>query len=108
MGLEFIRLGSYAVHKSVSDSIAKSVAVDMDASNILNYGRIYPFKDNYDIEEKKIKKGVIKYKVVVIFTNKKGKEKVSNINITVLVKKGPKMDKKVAKVAEILKKNSKN
>ena len=108
MGLEFIRLGSYAVHKSVSDSIAKSVAADMEASNILNYGHIYPFKDNYDIEEKKIKKGVIKYKVDVPFTDKKGKEKVSNMNITVVVKKGPKMDKNVAKVAEILKKNSKN
>jgi hypothetical protein len=107
MGLEFIRLGSYAVHKSVSDSIAKSVAADMDAANILNYGHIYPFKDNYDIEEKKIKKGVIKYKVDVPFTDKKGKEKVSDMNITVIVKKGPKMDKYIEKVAEILKKNSK-
>ena len=107
MGLEFIRLGSYAIHKSVSDSIAKSVAADMEASNILNYGHIYPFKDNYDIEEKKIKKGVIKYKVEVPFTDKKGNEKVSAMDITVIVKKGPKMDKNVAKVAEILKKNSK-
>ncbi len=108
MGLEFIRLGSYAVHKSVSDSISKSVAADMEASNILNYGHIYPFKDNYDIEEKKIKKGVIKYKVDVPFKDKKGKEKVSDMNITVIVKKGPKMDKHIAKVVEILKKNSKS
>lgn len=107
MGLEFIRLGSYAVHKSVSDSIAKSVATDMEASSILNYGHIYPFKDNYDIEEKKIKKGVIKYKVDIPFTDKKGRAKVSNMNVTVIVKKGPKMDKYVAKVAELLKKNSK-
>ena len=108
MGLEFIRLGSYAVHKSVSDSISKSVAADMDASKILNYGHIYPFKDNYDIEEKKIKKGVIKYKVEVPFTDKKGKAKVSDMNVTVIVKKGPKMDKHIAKVVEILKKNSKS
>ncbi|MHA2036161.1 MAG: hypothetical protein ACW98X_06990 [Promethearchaeota archaeon] len=107
MGLEFIRLGSYAVHKSVSDTIAKSMASDMEASNILNYGHIYPYKDNYDIEEKKIKKGVVKYKVDVPFTDKKGKEKVSNMNITIIVKKGPKMDKHIDKVADLLKKNSK-
>ncbi|MFW9970162.1 MAG: hypothetical protein ACFFDF_08175 [Candidatus Odinarchaeota archaeon] len=107
MGLEFIRLGSYAVHKSVSDSIAKSIAADMEASNILNYGHIYPIKDNYDIEEKKIKKGVIKYTVDVPFTDKKGNPKITNMNITVIVKKGPNMDKDIAKVAEILKKNSK-
>ena len=108
MGLEFIRLGSYAVHKSVSDSIAKSVATDMEASNILNYGHIYPFKDNYDIEEKKIKKGVIKYVVDVPFTDKKGKPQVSNMNVTVIIKKGSNMDEDVAKVAELLKKNSKS
>jgi hypothetical protein len=108
MGLEFIRLGSYAVHKSVSDSIAKSIAADMEASNILNYGFIYPIKDNYDIEEKKIKKGVIKYKVDVPFTDKKGKSKVSDMNVTVIIKKGPNMDGDIAKVAEILKKNSKS
>ncbi|MHA2007802.1 MAG: hypothetical protein ACXABO_09705 [Promethearchaeota archaeon] len=108
MGLEFIRLGSYAVHKSVSDSIAKSVAADMEASNILNYGHIYPFKDNYDIGEKKIKKGVIKYTVDVPFTDKKGKDKVSNMNVTVIVKKGPKMEKYVEKVAKLLKENSKS
>jgi hypothetical protein len=107
MGLEFIRLGSYAVHKSVSDSIAKSVAADMEASNILNYGHIYPIKDNYDIGEKKIKKGVITYIVDVPFTDKKGKPKVSNMNVTVIVKKGPNMDEDIAKVAELLKKNSK-
>ena len=107
MGLEFIRLGSYAVHKSVSDSIAKSIATDMEASSILNYGHIYPFKDNYDIVEKKIKKGVIKYKVDVPFTGKKGKPQVSNMNVTVIVKKGPNMDEDIAKVAELLKKNSK-
>ena len=107
MGLEFIRLGSYAVHKSVSDSIAKSVAANMEASNILNYGHIYPIKDNYDIGEKKIKKGVITYIVDVPFTDKKGKPKVSNMNVTVIVKKGPNMDEDIAKVAELLKKNSK-
>ncbi len=108
MGLEFIRLGSYAVHKSVSDSIAKSVAADMEASSILNYGHIYPFKDNYDIEEKKIKKGVIKYVVDVPFIDKKGKPQVSNMKVTVIIKKGPNMDEDVAKVAELLKKNSKS
>ena len=107
MGLEFIRLGSYAVHKSVSDSIAKSIATDMEASSILNYGHIYPFNDNYDIVEKKIKKGVIKYKVDVPFTGKKGKPQVSNMNVTVIVKKGPNMDVDIAKVAKLLKKNSK-
>ena len=108
MGLEFIRLGSYAAHKSVSDSIAKSVAADMEASNILNYGHIYPIKDNYDVEEKKIKKGVIKYKVDIPFTDKKGKPKVTNMNVTVIVKKGPNMDEDIAKVAELLKKNSRS
>ena len=108
MGLEFIRLGSYAVHKSVSDSIAKSVAADMKASNILNYGHIYPIKDNYDVEEKKIKKGVVKYKVDVPFTDKKGKPKVSNMNVTVIVKKGSNMDEDIAKVADLINKNSKN
>ena len=108
MGLEFIRLGSYAVHKSVSDSISKSVAADMEASSILNYGHIYPFKDNYDIEEKKIKKGVIKYVVDVPFTDKKGKPQVSNMNVTLIIKKGPNMDEDIAKVAELLKKNSKS
>ena len=108
MGLEFIRLGSYAAHKSVSDSIAKSVAADMEASNILNYGHIYPIKDNYDIEEKKIKKGVVKYKVDIPFADKKGNPKVTNMNVTVIVKKGPNMDEDIAKVAELLKKNSKN
>jgi len=107
MGLEFIRLGSYAVHKSISDSIAKSVAADMEASNILNYGHIYPIKDNYDIEEKKIKKGVVKYKVDVPFTDKKGNPKVSDMEVTVIVKKGSNMDEDIAKVAEILKQNSK-
>ena len=108
MGLEFIRLGSYAVHKSVSDSIAKSVAADMKASNILNYGHIYPIKDNYDVEEKKIKKGVVKYKVDVPFTDKKGKPKVSNMNVTIIVKKGSNMDEDIAKVADLINKNSKN
>ena len=108
MGLEFIRLGSYAVHKSVSDSIAKSVAADMEGSNILNYGHIYPIKNNYDIEEKKIKKGVVKYKVDVPFTDKKGKPQVSNMQVTVIVKKGPNMDEDIAIVADLLKKNSKN
>jgi hypothetical protein len=108
MGLEFIRLGSYAVHKSVSDSIAKSVAADMEASNILNYGHIYPIKNNYDIEEKKIKKGVVKYKVDVPFTDKKGKPQVSNMQVTVIVKKGPNMDEDIAIVADLLKKNSKD
>jgi len=108
MGLEFIRLGSYAAHKSVSDSIAKSVAADMEASNILNYGHIYPIKGNYDIEEKKIKKGVVKYKVDIPFADKKGNPKVTNMNVTVIVKKAPNMDEDIAKVAELLKKNSKN
>ena len=108
MGLEFIRLGSYAVHKSVSDSIAKSVAADMEASNILNYGHIYPIKNNYDIEEKKLKKGVVKYKVDVPFTDKKGKPQVSNMQVTVIVKKGPNMDEDIAIVADLLKKNSKD
>lgn len=108
MGLEFIRLGSYFAYKSVSDSIAKSVAADMEASKILNYGHIYPIKDNYDVEEKKIKKGVVKYKVDVPFKDKKGKDKVSNMNVTVIVKKGPNMDEDIAKVADLINKNSKS
>jgi len=107
MGLEFIRLGMYKISKSISDSIAKSIAADMDASNILNYGHIYPIKDNYDIVEKKIKKGVVKYKVDIPFTDKKGKEKVSDMNVTVIVKKGSNMDEDIDIVSKLLKKNSK-
>ena len=107
MGLEFIRLGMYKIHKSISDSIAKSIAADMEASNILNYGHIYPIMDNYDIVEKKIKKGVVKYKVDVPFTDKKGREKVSDMNIAVIVKKGSNMDEDIDKVLKLLKKNSK-
>ena len=107
MGLEFIRLGSYAVHKSVSDSIAKSVATDMEASNILNCFCSKLDFLNFSLNLKKIKKGVIKYKVDVPFTGKKGKPQVSNMNVTVIVKKGPNMDEDIAKVAELLKKNSK-
>lgn len=99
--LSIINLGSYLYNKAIMDQIAKSVAGASE--KMVNFGVIYPTKGCYEVGQESKGFGIkspnrVKYKVDVPFTNKKGKEEVADLTITVI----PNIDWKNPEMANIL------
>jgi hypothetical protein len=98
--LSMINLGSYLYNKAIMEQIAKSVA---GATNFIPFGAIYPIKDCYEVEQSSKGFGVknpnrVTYKVDVPFKNKKGKEEVADLTVSII----PNLDWKQPEMAEVL------
>ena len=106
--LNLIALGSYAYNKSIMEQIAK--ALSTEPGELVSYGVLYPIKDCYEVErqpKKKFKYSVL-YKVDVPYKDKKGKDKVADMDIQVeILKSDPDLEAKLIKIEEILKANAK-
>nr|MDO8114472.1 hypothetical protein [Candidatus Sigynarchaeota archaeon] len=100
--LSLINLGTYAYNKAIMDQIAKTVASGANV-NMVNFGVIYPIKGCYEVSQESKGFGVknpnrVKYKVDVPFTNKKGKEEIADLTVSVI----PNRDWKSPEMADIL------
>ncbi len=98
--LTAINLGTYSYNKAIMDQIAKSVAA---GTPMVNFGTVYPIKGATEIEQTSKGFGVkspnrVKYKVMVNFLNKKGKEETADLQVALI----PNLDWKDPKMAEIL------
>ncbi|MEX2680001.1 MAG: hypothetical protein Q6373_000235 [Candidatus Sigynarchaeota archaeon] len=99
--LSMINLGSYLYNKAIMDQIAKSVSGA--SGTFIPFGVIYPIKGCYEVAQESKGFGVknpnrVKYKIDVPFTNKKGKEEIADMTISVI----PNRDWKSPEMAEIL------
>ncbi len=86
--LSMIQLGSYMYNKSIMDQIAKSIAGG--SGTMVNYGVMYPIKNCYNIEQEA--KGFrakindrVNYKVDVPYKDKKGKEEIADLSVSVII-----------------------
>ncbi len=108
--LSLIQLGSYMYNKSIMEQISKSLTEGSAA--VVNYGVMYPIRDGYDIEQEakgfraEIKDRV-NYKVDVPYKNKKGKEEIADLNVSVVINiNNPEITPLLNKVEEILRANA--
>lgn len=109
--LSMIQLGSYMYNKSIMDQVAKSVAGG--SGTMVNYGVMYPIKNCYNIEQEakgfgaKVKDRV-NYKVDVPYKDKKGKEEVADLSVSVIINiKNPDITPLLNKIEAILRANAK-
>jgi len=106
--LTLIKLGTYAYNQSIMKQIAK--ALSSDPGELVSYGVLYPIKDCYDVQRqpnKKFKYSCL-YKVDVPYTDKKGNEKIADMDVQVeILKSDPDLEDKLIKIEEILKANAK-
>ncbi len=82
--LSIIAMGSYLYNKSIMEQVMKSV--NADAGQFVPFGVIYPIKNCYEVAQKSKGFGVkspnrVEFKVDVTFTNKKGKEETSVMEV---------------------------
>lgn len=113
--LSFIAMGSYLYNKSIMEQVMKSV--NAGAGSFIPFGVIYPIKNCYDVKQASKGFGVkspnrVQFNVDVTFTNKKGKEETSALDMVVypLLKddwKNPEMAKILGQVEAALKKVAK-
>nr|MDO8113828.1 hypothetical protein [Candidatus Sigynarchaeota archaeon] len=94
----------YGYVRQIMEQIAKSMTIEFAADKIVNYGFMFPIKNNYLIERKENKKDRIKYKVDFPYTNDKEKEEIAHLDICVIIsEKNPEMELTLTKIEETLK-----
>ncbi|MHA2264871.1 MAG: hypothetical protein ACXAEN_20960 [Candidatus Thorarchaeota archaeon] len=109
--LSLIQLGSYMYNKSIMEQITKSITDE--SVTMVNYGILYPIKGGYEIEQeakgfRAETKDRVNYKVDVPYTNKKGKEEIADLSISVVINiKNPEITPLLNKVEEIVRANAK-
>lgn len=109
--LSMIQLGSYMYNKSIMDQISSSIAGG--SGSMVNYGVMYPIKGGYNIEQEA--KGFraqqndrVNYTVDVPYTDKKGKQEVADLHVSVVVNiKDPDIQSKLNTVEQIVRANAK-
>jgi hypothetical protein len=113
--LSLISMGSYLYNKSIMEQVMKSVTGA--AGPVIPFGVIYPIKNCYGVEQASKGFGVkspnrVKFNVDITFTNKKGKEESSALDLVVYPLlnqdwKNPEMAKILGQVEAALKKVAK-
>lgn len=109
--LSLIQLGSYMYNKSIMEQITKSITDE--SVQMVNYGVLYPIKGGYNIEQEA--KGFrakvndrVNFTVDVPYTNKKGKEEVADLHVSVVINiNNPEITPLLNKVEEIVRANAK-
>jgi hypothetical protein len=109
--LSLIQLGSYMYNKSIMEQITKSITDE--SVQMVNYGVLYPVKGGYNIEQEA--KGFrakvndrVNFTVDVPYTNKKGKEEVADLHVSVVINiNNPEITPLLNKVEEIVRANAK-
>ncbi|MFX0102089.1 MAG: hypothetical protein ACFFCS_21160 [Candidatus Hodarchaeota archaeon] len=106
--LNLIKLGTYAYNKAIMDQIAKALA--SEPGELVSYGVLYPIKGCYEVQRqpKKKFKFACLYKIDVPYKDKKGKDKIADMDVQVeILKTDPELEAKLIKIEEILKANAK-
>jgi hypothetical protein len=109
--LSMIQLGSYMYNKSIMEQISQSIAGG--SGTMVNYGVMYPIKGCYNIEQEA--KGFrakindrVNYKVDVPYKDKKGKEEIADLSVSVIINiNNPEIAPLLNKVEGILRANAK-
>lgn len=109
--LSLIQLGSYLYNKSIMEQITNSIAGE--GVSMVNYGVMYPIKGGYNIEQeakgfRAETKDRVNFTVDVPYTDKKGKEEIADLHVSVVINiKNPEITPLLNKVEEIVRANAK-